>query len=164
MPFIAIRRWADLDAAERARVMARSTAAVFEPGLVASIERLFEEVRTLGDVGVIAATERFDGVRLTADRLWVTEDEIDAAHAACPPALLDGIRLAIATSREFNEAQVAHTAVAWRTETRPGRSWARCSGPSRRRGCSSRPARPRTRRCCARSARPRWSPGCRRSS
>ena len=120
MPFIAIRRWADLDAAERARVMARSTAAVFEPGLVASIERLFEEVRTHGDAGILAATERFDGVRMTADRLWVTEDEIDAAHAACPPALLDGIRLAIATSREFNEAQAAHTAVAWRTETRPG--------------------------------------------
>jgi histidinol dehydrogenase len=120
MSLIAIRRWADLDAQERGRIMARSTAAIFESSLVASIERLFEEVRRKGDAGVIEVTERFDRVRLTAGQLWVTEDEIEAAHAACPPALLDGLRLAIATSREFNEAQVAHSATAWRTEIRPG--------------------------------------------
>jgi histidinol dehydrogenase len=120
MSFVAIRRWADLDAEAQARVHARSTAAIFEPSLVASIEGLFEEVRSRGDQGVIDATERFDRVRLRPDQLWIGEAEIDAAHASCSPALLDALRLAIANSRAFNEAQVAHAAIPWRTEIRPG--------------------------------------------
>jgi histidinol dehydrogenase len=117
---LAVRRWSTLDPAERRRLIARSTAAVFDPALMASIERIFADIRERGDAAVVDATERFDGVRLTPDRLRVTDAEIEAAHAACPPALLAGIRLAIENSRAFNEAQLARTAAGWRAEVRPG--------------------------------------------
>ncbi len=120
MQFLALRRWADLDEAERARLLARSTAAIFDPALMTLIEAIFADVRERGDAAVIDATERFDGVRLTADRLAVTAAEIDRAHATTPPALLAGIREAIANSRLFNEAQLRATTTAWQQEVRPG--------------------------------------------
>ena len=82
MGILAIRRWAALDAAEQARLLARSTAAIFEPGLVASIEQLFDDVRERGDAAVVEATERFDGTRIASDDLRVRPDELAAAHAA----------------------------------------------------------------------------------
>ena len=120
MHCLALRRWADLPETERARLLARSTAAIFEPALMTSIEAIFADVRERGDAAVIDATERFDGVRLTPDRLAITEAEIDQAHGATPPALLAGIREAIANSRLFNEAQLRATATAWQEEVRPG--------------------------------------------
>jgi histidinol dehydrogenase len=120
MGILAVRRWAALDAAEQARLLARSTAAIFEPGLVASVERLFDDVRTRGDAAVVEATERFDGVTISPADLRVGLEELAAAHAATPSALLAGIREAIANSRRFNEAQVKATATGWSAEVRPG--------------------------------------------
>ena len=120
MQFLALRRWADLPETERTRLLARSTAAIFEPGLMGSMEAIFDDVRERGDAAVLDATERFDGVRLKPNRLAVSEAEIDQAHDATPPALLAGIREAIANSRLFNEAQLRATTTAWQQEVRPG--------------------------------------------
>jgi histidinol dehydrogenase len=120
MGILAVRRWADLDADERARLLARSTAAIFEPALQRSIETLFEDVRARGDAAVVDATLRFDGVRLAAADLRVRPEELAAAHAAINPPLLAGIREAIRNSRLFNEAQVRATAIGWLAEVRPG--------------------------------------------
>jgi histidinol dehydrogenase len=120
MQVLAVRRWADLSDTERARLLARSTAAIFEPGLMASIEAIFGDVRERGDAAVVDATLRFDRVSLSPERLAVSAAEIDAAHAATPAPLLDGIREAIANSRRFNEAQLAVTAGDWQREVRPG--------------------------------------------
>ncbi len=120
MPILSVRRWAALDADEQARLLARSTAAIFEPGLVASIERLFADVRARGDAAVAEATERFDGVAIAPVDLRVRPEELASAHAATDPGLLAGIREAIANSRLFNEAQVRETAGGWRDEIRPG--------------------------------------------
>ena len=117
---LAVRRWAELSDAERERLLARSTAAVFEPALMASLDELFADVRARGDHAVLDATERFDGVRLPPDRLTVSAAEIDAAHASLAPGLLAGIRVAIANSRRFNEAQLAATARDWQVEVHPG--------------------------------------------
>ena len=120
MQILALRRWADLPDAERARLLARSTAAIFEPTLMASIEAIFRDVAARGDAAVRDATERFDRVRLGSDGLQVPEAEIEHAHASLAPALMAGIREAIANSRLFNEAQVRATAAGWREEVRPG--------------------------------------------
>ncbi len=120
MPILAVRRWTDLDAVEQARLLARSTAAIFDPALQASIESLFEDVRLRGDAAVLEATEHFDGVRLGPTELRVAADELATAHATIDPALLGGIREAIRNSRLFNEAQVRATAVGWLAEVRPG--------------------------------------------
>jgi histidinol dehydrogenase len=120
MGILAVRRWDALDATEQARLLARSTAAIFEPDLVASIERLFADVRERGDAAVVDATARFDGVSIASADLRVRPDELAAAHASISSALLGGIREAIANSRLFNEAQVRATATGWREEVRPG--------------------------------------------
>lgn len=120
MQVLAVRRWKELDDTERRRILARSTAAIFDRDLMAAIETIFEEVRTRGDEAVLDATARHDGVRLTADRLAVSEVEIETAHAALDPRLLAGIREAIANSRRFNEAQLAATTHDWQREVRPG--------------------------------------------
>jgi histidinol dehydrogenase len=120
MRILSVRRWATLDADQQTRLLARSTAAIFEPGLVASIERLFADVRARGDEAVVEATERFDGVSIAPGDLRVQPEELATAHAAIGPELLAGIREAIANSRLFNEAQVRATAAGWREEVRPG--------------------------------------------
>ena len=152
MPVLTIRRWNELDEPERERILARSTAAIFEPDLMSSIETIFGDVRRRGDQAVLEATGRFDRVHLTAERLAVSEAEIEAAHAALDPDLLGGIREAIANSRRFNEAQLEATAADWQREIRPGFLVGERFARSRASACSSRPARRVTRRSSARSA------------
>lgn len=119
MKVLALRRWAQLDGAERARIMARSTYKIFDPELMASIVRIYDDVAARGDAAVADATERFDGVKVDPDRLLVPADEIAAAHAGLAPALLDAIRTAIVSVRAFNEAQMEESPD-WRREIRPG--------------------------------------------
>ncbi len=163
MPILAVRRWADLDAAEQARLLARSTAAIFEAGLAASIEALFEDVRARGDAAVLDATERFDGVRFDPADLRVQPEELAAAHAAADPALLAGIREAIRNSRLFNEAQVRATALGWLVEARPGFEVGEQVAPIPSAGLYVPPARGASRPCSSRSVCRPSSPACRRS-
>jgi histidinol dehydrogenase len=121
MAILAVRRWSSLDPAERERLLARSTAQIFEPKLMASIEAIFEDVASRGDAAVLDATGRFDGIAFSsAAELRVPKADIAAAHGAIEPELLAGIREAIANSRLFNEAQVAQTGRSWAAEVRPG--------------------------------------------
>ena len=121
MGILAVRRWSSLDPVERERLLARSTAAIFAPELMASIEAIFRDVRERGDPAVLEATATFDRVAFgSAASLRVPPAELAAAHAGLEPGLLAGIREAIANSRRFNEAQVAATAAGWRQEVRPG--------------------------------------------
>jgi histidinol dehydrogenase len=121
MGILAVRRWSSLAPAERERLLARSTAQVFEPGLMASIEAIFRDVAERGDAAVLEATARFDGLKLGSGAdLRVSAAELAEAHAGLKPGLLAGIREAIANSRLFNEAEVAQTAGGWRQEVRPG--------------------------------------------
>lgn len=121
MGILAVRRWSSLDPAERGRLLARSTAQIFDPGLMASIEAIFRDVAERGDDAVLEATARHDGVSLASGAdLWVSGAELAAAHAGIDLGLLAGIREAIGNSRLFNEAQAAETGRAWSREVRPG--------------------------------------------
>jgi histidinol dehydrogenase len=121
MAILAVRRWSSLDRAERERLLARSTAAIFDPALMASIEAIFRDVADRGDAAVLEATARFDGIQFaSAGEQRLPRPDIVAAHAAIDPGLLAGIREAIANSRRFNEAQVAQTGRSWADEVRPG--------------------------------------------
>jgi histidinol dehydrogenase len=119
MNVLTLRRWRDLDAAERARIMARATAGIFDPGLMASISEIYADVAARGDQAVADATAKWDKATVRADQLLVSQAAIDEAHAAIAPALLDAIRVGIAQVRAFNEAQLA-ASPDWRKETRPG--------------------------------------------
>ena len=120
MQVLALRRWSTLDDAERRRILARSNERVFDPGLRANIQSIYDDVAARGDVAVSEATARFDKAEIPPERLRVTAEELEAAHASIDADLLAAIRVAIANVRAFSEAQLAATADGWRAEIRPG--------------------------------------------
>jgi histidinol dehydrogenase len=56
------------------------------------VERVCEDVRTRGLAAVLHYTEKFDNARLDADSLRVSRSEMNLAHAAADPALLECVR------------------------------------------------------------------------
>jgi len=70
---------------------------------------ILEDVRTRGDDAVVAYTNRFDRVSLTAAGLRVPEAELAAAEAACDPGVVGALRLAAGRIRAFHERQVPAT-------------------------------------------------------
>ena len=75
-----------------------------ESAALRTVQEIVEAVRTGGDRALLQFTERFDGCRLTADRLKVTEEEIEAALASVPAQFLGALRLAAERIRRFQEA------------------------------------------------------------
>jgi len=68
-----------------------------------SVRQVIADVGERGDRALIELNERFDGVRLTADRLRVGADELSQAHESLAPSLLDAMRHAIANVRKFQQ-------------------------------------------------------------
>lgn len=66
---------------------------------------IIADVRARGDAALIDYTSRFDSLDLTPERLRVSEDEIDAAIAACPPDLLAALETARARIDAFHRRQ-----------------------------------------------------------
>jgi histidinol dehydrogenase len=56
-------------------------------GPVAAVREILSQVKAGGDAAVVQLTERFDGVRVEADRLRVPQSHIDAALDAIPAVL-----------------------------------------------------------------------------
>ena len=85
----------------RAELMARSTAAVFDPDLNDAVRAIVEDVRDNGDEAVLRALGRHDGVRCPPDRLRIEAEEI-AAATSIPDELATAIRLGVANIRRYN--------------------------------------------------------------
>ncbi|MBR7020801.1 MAG: histidinol dehydrogenase [Lachnospiraceae bacterium] len=71
----------------------------------AAVDEIVRYVRERGDASVFEYTEKFDGVTMSPDNLWVTKEEIDAAYAAIDPELLAVIRESAANIRDFHMRQ-----------------------------------------------------------
>jgi histidinol dehydrogenase len=71
-------------------------------------------VREQGDAAVINYTARFDDLTLTPDRLRVSQGQIDAALAACPPELLAALETARARIEAYHRRQ--KPADSWQTD------------------------------------------------
>ena len=67
---------------------------------------IVEAVRREGDVAVARFTDQFDKVRLSPDRLMVSEREISEALDRTEPELLSALRDAAANILRFHEAQI----------------------------------------------------------
>ena len=72
----------------------------------ADVRAIVEEVRRGGDAAVMDLTRRFDRAELAPDALRVGLAELDAAPGVLEPAVLEGLRLAIANVRAVVEAQL----------------------------------------------------------
>lgn len=118
MARLAVRRLSSLAEDERARIIARSTAAIFDEELRASVNAIVDDVRAEGDAAVSRALARFDAAQCPPDALRAVPGEFARAREALDPAVVDAIRVGIANIRAFNERVVADAS--WRAEIAPG--------------------------------------------
>lgn len=69
------------------------------------VNEIIEEVRKNRDAALFAYTEKFDGARLDADTLEVSEEEIQEAYSQVDEKLLEVIRKAKVNIRAYHEKQ-----------------------------------------------------------
>jgi histidinol dehydrogenase len=73
-----------------------------------TVKRIIADVVARGDHALIDYTRRFDALDLTADRLRVSESEIDAAVAACDKQVLQALKLAKERIETYHRPQKPH--------------------------------------------------------
>jgi histidinol dehydrogenase len=71
-----------------------------------AVAAIIAEVRVEGDTALLRYTERFDRLALTADRLRVGLNEIEAAAAGIEPSLMAALDLAASRIEAFHRLQV----------------------------------------------------------
>jgi len=74
--------------------------------LEATVAEILAEVRRGGDAAVLSLTERFDHAELGPDGLRVDARELEASIGVLEPAVLSGLRTAIANVRAVARAQL----------------------------------------------------------
>jgi histidinol dehydrogenase len=72
-------------------------------GLLSSVKPIVENVRERGDAALLEYTARFDGVRLSAAELKVSEEEIKRAFEQVSSETLDAFRQSARNVRRFQE-------------------------------------------------------------
>jgi len=102
------------------------------PEIEERAKAIVEEVRLHGDKAVLAQIAKFDGVKLTASKLKVSDAEIKAAKAAVPKKTRDAVKHAIANIRKFSSMQIPKN---WLSKPRPGVTLGEQFTPMERVGC-----------------------------
>ena len=77
-----------------------------EHALALEVGAIIEEVREGGDEAVLTLTERFDRAELGPEQLRVDPAELEASVGVLEPAVLSGLRTAIANVRAVAAAQL----------------------------------------------------------
>ncbi len=75
-------------------------------GLAGAVSEILREVRTTGDRAVLRYTAEFDRAELRPEELEVPAEELDASVGVLEPAVLRGLRMAIANVDAVVEAQL----------------------------------------------------------
>ena len=73
---------------------------------IPAVTDIIEEVRERGDAAVLDFTERFDHAELAPEQLRVDANELESAVGILEPAVLAGLRTAIANVKTVARAQV----------------------------------------------------------
>ncbi|MFQ5813755.1 MAG: histidinol dehydrogenase [Anaerolineae bacterium] len=107
-----VRRLSQMTADEMAALKRRSGLDI--EGLVPSVKPIVEDVRARGDAALIEYTARFDGVRLSAAELKVSEEEMKQAYEQVSPETLDAFRQSARNVRRFQERSMPERT--WLTE------------------------------------------------
>lgn len=111
-----IIRHTDANFPKRLREMA-SASSLFDPAIEQRTRAILDDVRTRGDAALLELTERFDGARLSADQLPVTQAELVTASLKAD----DSLRSAVAEA-QGNIAAFARKSrrKAWQTRNSHG--------------------------------------------
>src|SRR3954471_15650613 len=88
-----IIRHTDADFAERLRQLTAASS-LFDPVIEERARAIVNDVKARGDAALVEFTERFDGVKLSADQLRVTQSELLAASLKAD----DSLRAAVAAA------------------------------------------------------------------
>lgn len=99
-----IHVWKDLDDTKKAFIMKRAELDISEQMKVAL--EVSEDVRKNGDSAVLKYTEKFDHVKLTADKIKVTQAEIDAGYERLDSQTKEAISYAAKNIKDFHEKQL----------------------------------------------------------
>ena len=75
----------------------------------ASVQEILNSVKEKGDEAVFEYTEKFDGVRLDAEHLLVTEEEIAEAYEQVDDELIAIIRKALVNIRDYHQKQMQYS-------------------------------------------------------
>ncbi len=73
--------------------------------VIETVQQVIDNIRDNGDKALLGYTEKFDGVKLEASEIRVTEEEIAAAKASIDPELMGVMERAAANIRAFHEKQ-----------------------------------------------------------
>jgi histidinol dehydrogenase len=93
------------------RVVREALGRSTRPSSVEPVAAILAEVRSRGDEAVLAFTERFDHAELGPEQLRVDPNELEASVGVLEPAVLAGLRTAIANVRAVAKAQVRNEPV-----------------------------------------------------
>lgn len=74
--------------------------------VVGVVTDILKRVRAEGDAAVLAYTQKFDRVTLTAQTMRVTAAEVDAAFSACDARQIEALKIAAARIESFHRRQV----------------------------------------------------------
>ncbi|MFA5410517.1 MAG: histidinol dehydrogenase [Candidatus Omnitrophota bacterium] len=81
------------------------------------VERIIEDVRTLGDEAVIKYTRKFDGVKLSLRQLKVSEIEISGAYQNISPNFVSSLKVIIENINRFYRKAIRKS---WRLKDADG--------------------------------------------
>lgn len=70
-----------------------------------AVSEILENIRSQGDSALFGYTERFDGAKICADNIRVTEEEIREAYSLVDPGLVEIIRRALCNIRDYHARQ-----------------------------------------------------------
>src|SRR5262252_9183850 len=107
-----VTRYSDADFAERLRELT-APSSLFDPVIEERTRAILNAVQERGDAALLEFTERFDGAKLSADRLAVTQAELMAASLKADESLREAVAEA-----ERNIATFAKKSVRKRWQTR----------------------------------------------
>jgi len=77
-----------------------------EVDVTQDVVRIIEDVRARGDAAVLHYAERYDGQKLTADSLRISNEEIVEAAAAAPARAKDALTIAARRIEDFHRQQL----------------------------------------------------------
>ncbi|MEM3677710.1 MAG: histidinol dehydrogenase, partial [Candidatus Bathyarchaeia archaeon] len=106
----------DLSPRDKAKLMMRSQAVILE--YVDKVRHIVEDVRERGDEAIVKHVEKLDGVKLSLDRLEVSDEDFKRAEEKISPSLLRAMKHAIENLRRFHREQLPKKM--WFTEVEEG--------------------------------------------
>ncbi|MFZ5943980.1 MAG: histidinol dehydrogenase [Bacillota bacterium] len=111
-----VYQWNKTDQEVQKKIMRRAEIDITEQMKVA--RGIIDEVREKGDQAVCYYTEKFDGARITPDKIRVTQEEINQGYERVSEEFKETLKFAFDNIKKFHSHQMPEPL--WFTETVPG--------------------------------------------